>query len=45
MRGMGQKSGYARVSTSDQDLDMQIDALIKKGCDRSLIFTDQVSGS
>ena len=42
---MGQKIGYARVSTSDQDLDMQIDALIKKGCDRSLIFTDQASGS
>ena len=35
--------GYARVSTSDQTLDLQKDALEKLGCGR--IFTDTVSGA
>jgi len=35
--------GYARVSTIDQNLFLQIDALQQVGCDK--IFTDQVSGS
>jgi DNA invertase Pin-like site-specific DNA recombinase len=35
--------GYARVSTIDQNLFLQIDALQQVGCEK--IFTDQVSGS
>lgn len=37
------KIGYARVTTGDQNLDMQIDALNKIECDE--IFTDKMSGA
>ena len=37
------KIGYARVSTEEQNLDMQMDALNKIDCDE--IFTDKMSGA
>jgi hypothetical protein len=36
--------GYARVSTQDQDLALQVDALIRCGVAKELIFTDKASG-
>ena len=35
--------GYARVSTQDQNLDLQIEALTKAGCKR--VLEDKISGS
>ena len=37
------KIGYARVSTADQCLDMQVEALKKYGVPSELIFTDKAS--
>ena len=35
--------GYARVSTTDQNLTLQKDALEKAGCER--IYKDELSGT
>ena len=42
---INRKIGYARVSKHDQNLKMQIDALLAFGCEESNIFTDHISGS
>lgn len=41
--GAVMKIGYARISTADQKLDLQIDALKQAGCEKR--FHDVVSGS
>ncbi len=37
------KIGYARVSTLEQNLDLQVDALKAVGCEK--IITDRITGS
>ncbi|BAZ11394.1 resolvase domain protein [Calothrix sp. NIES-4071] len=35
--------GYARISTDDQNLNLQLDALQQAGCEK--IYTDRISGA
>ncbi len=41
----GRLVGYARVSTDDQDLALQIDSLVGLGVNHDDIFTDKASGA
>ena len=41
--GVKMKIGYARVSSTDQDLSIQIETLEKNGCEK--IFQEKVSGT
>ena len=41
----GRIIGYARVSTDDQDLSLQLDALSQYDVPKDLIFTDKLSGA
>lgn len=39
------KFGYARVSTKDQNLNLQIDAFRKIGCSDTYIYKEEISGA
>lgn len=41
----GRLWGYARVSTADQRLDLQIDALTRAGVAADMIYVEKVSGA
>ena len=41
----GRSFGYARVSTDDQDLTLQLEALTRNGIPASRIFKDKLSGA
>lgn len=43
MKGVKMLVGYARISTSDQSFDLQVDELEKAGCEK--IFKEAVSGA
>jgi len=42
---MSWKIGYCRVSTAEQNLDMQIEAMVRYGVPGEMIFTDKLSGA
>ena len=42
---MAKVYGYARVSTADQDLGIQHEALIRAGVNPDLIFSEKVTGT
>lgn len=42
---MSKLVGYARVSTNDQDVQLQINALEEAGCSKHNIFIDRISGA
>ncbi len=44
MDGNGKTYGYARVSSRDQNLDRQFDALEQFGVERKMVFADKASG-
>jgi DNA invertase Pin-like site-specific DNA recombinase len=41
----GRMLGYARVSTSDQELNLQVDALLAHGVTKENLFFDKLSGA
>ena len=45
MENNGKLIGYARVSRLEQDMQLQIDALLKEGCEKKNIYTDKASGA
>ncbi|TSJ80148.1 MAG: recombinase family protein (plasmid) [Candidatus Cardinium sp.] len=42
---MAKLVGYVRVSTQDQEVHLQVDALAKAGCASNMIFIDKISGA
>ena len=42
---MARRFGYSRVSTSDQDWSLQLEALTKAGVDDRDIFREKASGA
>lgn len=45
INNMSKLVGYARVSRNEQDLNLQLDALEKAGCQSDLVFVDKISGA